>query len=40
MLQDNGKPLYMSKAADIPLTVACFRYYAGWTDKVGVTMYF
>ncbi|GAB4814563.1 hypothetical protein N2152v2_001609 [Parachlorella kessleri] len=31
---DNGKPLYMSKAADIPLTVACFRYYAGWTDKI------
>ena len=22
------------KAADIPLSIACYRYYAGWTDKV------
>jgi aldehyde dehydrogenase (NAD+) len=21
-------------AADLPLTVACYRYYAGWADKV------
>ena len=31
-----GKPLYMSKIADIPLTVDCFRYYAGWADKIQV----
>ncbi len=29
-LQDNGKPLYMSKIADIPLSIDHFRYYAGW----------
>ena len=21
-------------AADLPLTVACYRYYAGWADKI------
>jgi aldehyde dehydrogenase (NAD+) len=31
---DNGKPLTMSKAADVPLAVGCYRYYAGWADKV------
>jgi aldehyde dehydrogenase (NAD+) len=31
---DNGKPYSVAKAADLPLTVACYRYYAGWADKV------
>jgi aldehyde dehydrogenase (NAD+) len=31
---DNGKPYSVARAADLPLTVACFRYYAGWADKV------
>ena len=31
---DNGKPYSIAKGADLPLTVACFRYYAGWADKV------
>ena len=31
---DNGKPYSMAKAADLPLSIACYRYYAGWTDKV------
>ena len=31
---DNGKPLRDAKAADLPLTIACYRYYAGWTDKI------
>jgi aldehyde dehydrogenase (NAD+) len=31
---DNGKPWAVARAADLPLTVACYRYYAGWADKV------
>src|SRR5580658_2694851 len=31
---DNGKPLRDSLSADLPMTVKCYRYYAGWTDKV------
>jgi aldehyde dehydrogenase (NAD+) len=31
---DNGKPYSVAKAADLPLVIACFRYYAGWADKV------
>ncbi|MFQ5504815.1 MAG: aldehyde dehydrogenase family protein, partial [Planctomycetota bacterium] len=31
---DNGKPLSVARAADIPLTVDHFRYYAGWTTKL------
>jgi len=31
---DNGKPVAISRAADLPLVIACFRYYAGWADKV------
>ncbi len=30
---DNGKPYAVAKGADVPLTVACYRYYAGWADK-------
>jgi aldehyde dehydrogenase (NAD+) len=31
---DNGKPVGESTAADLPLTIACYRYYAGWADKI------
>jgi aldehyde dehydrogenase (NAD+) len=31
---DNGKPYTDSMAADLPLTIKCYRYYAGWTDKI------
>ncbi len=31
---DNGKPLNDSLNADLPLTIACYRYYAGWADKI------
>ena len=31
---DNGKPIGESTAADLPLTIACYRYYAGWADKI------
>jgi aldehyde dehydrogenase (NAD+) len=31
---DNGKPYAAAAAADLPLTIACYRYYAGWADKV------
>src|SRR5580658_1760261 len=31
---DNGKPYAIARAADLPLAVACYRYYAGWADKV------
>jgi aldehyde dehydrogenase (NAD+) len=31
---DNGKPYRDALAADLPLTVKCYRYYAGWADKI------
>ncbi len=31
---DNGKPLKMSRIADVPLTVEHMRYYAGWATKI------
>ena len=31
---DNGKPIGDALAADLPLTVKCYRYYAGWADKI------
>jgi aldehyde dehydrogenase (NAD+) len=31
---DNGKPIRDSLAADLPLTIDCYRYYAGWADKI------
>lgn len=31
---DNGKPLTIARAADLPLVVEHFRYYAGWADKL------
>ena len=31
---DNGKPLSIAKAVDVTKTIACYRYFAGWADKV------
>jgi aldehyde dehydrogenase (NAD+) len=31
---DNGKPINDSRTADLPLAVDCYRYYAGWADKL------
>ncbi len=31
---DNGKPLTVSRAADVPLAVDLFRYMAGWASKI------
>ena len=31
---DNGKPLNIAKAADVPLAVDMFRYMAGWATKL------
>src|SRR5713226_8502906 len=31
---DNGKPLGVAKAADVPLAVDLFRYMAGWATKI------
>src|SRR5262245_6307139 len=31
---DNGKPLADSFNIDLPLTIKCYRYFAGWADKV------
>jgi phenylacetaldehyde dehydrogenase len=31
---DNGKPLKIARAADVPLTVDLFRYFAGWATKI------
>ncbi|KAK7043954.1 hypothetical protein VNI00_008122 [Paramarasmius palmivorus] len=34
-----GKPFSASKTMDVPISISCFRYYAGWADKVhGKTM--
>jgi aldehyde dehydrogenase (NAD+) len=31
---DNGKPFTIAKAVDVAATVGCFRYFAGWSDKI------
>ncbi|HET6248810.1 MAG TPA: aldehyde dehydrogenase family protein [Tepidisphaeraceae bacterium] len=31
---DNGKPIRDAKGADLPLAIDCYRYYAGWADKI------
>jgi aldehyde dehydrogenase (NAD+) len=31
---DNGKPYADSFNIDLPLTIKCYRYYAGWADKI------
>lgn len=31
---DNGKPRQVALRADVQLVIACYRYYAGWADKI------
>src|SRR5437867_170853 len=31
---DNGKPYKDSLTIDLPMTIKCYRYYAGWADKI------
>jgi len=31
---DNGKPAGIAAVADLPLSIDCLRYYAGWADKI------
>jgi len=31
---DNGKPFKDSYDVDLPMTIKCYRYYAGWSDKI------
>ena len=31
---DNGKPRHVARNTDLPLVIACYRYYAGWADKI------
>jgi aldehyde dehydrogenase (NAD+) len=31
---DNGKPVAVAKRVDVAKTVACYRYFAGWADKI------
>jgi len=31
---DNGKPIRDARGADLPLTIDCLRYYAGFADKI------
>ena len=31
---DNGKPFSDSFNIDLPLVIKCYRYYAGWADKI------
>src|SRR6202011_5808680 len=32
---DNGKPINEMLLADVPVSAATFRYYAGWVTKLG-----
>lgn len=31
---DNGKPVSVAKRVDVAKAIACYRYFAGWADKV------
>jgi len=31
---DNGKPVSVAKRVDLAKTLACYRYFAGWADKI------
>ncbi len=31
---DNGKPVSVAKAVDVAATADCYRYFAGWADKI------
>jgi len=32
---DNGKPQHVADGVDIGFVIECFKYYAGWADKIG-----
>lgn len=36
---DNGKAFTVARDVDVAMTVQCFRYYAGWADKVNGNCY-
>ena len=31
---DNGKPVSVAKRVDVAKSIACYRYFAGWADKI------
>jgi len=31
---DNGKPVSVARRVDVAKTIACYRYFAGWADKI------
>jgi aldehyde dehydrogenase (NAD+) len=31
---DNGKPFAIALAVDVPASIGCYRYFAGWADKI------
>jgi aldehyde dehydrogenase (NAD+) len=31
---DNGKPITVARRVDVAKTIGCYRYFAGWADKV------
>ncbi|HEU5020682.1 MAG TPA: aldehyde dehydrogenase family protein [Bryobacteraceae bacterium] len=31
---DNGKPYLTARTVDVPLSIACYRYFGGWADKI------
>jgi aldehyde dehydrogenase (NAD+) len=31
---NNGKPVEVAKVVDLPMTYKCYRYFAGWVDKI------
>ena len=31
---DNGKPATIANSVDVQLTIDCYRYFAGWADKI------
>ena len=31
---DNGKPYSVAKTVDVPASIDCYRYFAGWADKI------
>jgi acyl-CoA reductase-like NAD-dependent aldehyde dehydrogenase len=36
---DSGKPVEFARAADVPIMINTFKYYAGWADKIhGMTI--
>ena len=34
MVLSSGKPVAVARAVDVAATIDCYRYYAGWADKI------